>query len=87
MMRNYKKLLSTMAMAGFLGAGCLSGSAPNPNPTPDPSNPSDPSTPAPIANNPSDPANGNNTSSGGTGGTFDHMNDDTVDPFQVLARI
>jgi hypothetical protein len=90
MTRNFKKLLSTLAMAGFLGAGCLGGSAPtNPsNPTPsDPNNPSDPSAPAPIANNPSDPANGNNTSSGGTGGTFDHMNDDTVDPFQVLARI
>jgi hypothetical protein len=89
MMRNYKKLLSTMAMAGFLGAGCLGGSTPTPtNPDPsNPSNPSDPSNPTPIANNPSDPANGNNTSSGGTGGTFDHMNDDTVDPFQVLARI
>ena len=89
MMRNYKKLLSTMAMAGFLGAGCLGGSTPTPtNPDPsNPTNPSDPSNPTPIANNPSDPTNGNNTSSGGTGGTFDHMNDDTVDPFQVLARI
>ncbi len=87
---NLRKLLSTMAMAGFLGAGCLGGSAPsNPtNPTPsDPSSPSDPNAPAPVANSPTDPTNANNTSSGGTGNTFDHDNEDTVDPFQVLARI
>lgn len=88
MMRNYKKLLSTVAMAGFLGgAGCLGGSptgtTSNPNPG---TTPSSNDTPTPIANDPTSPTNSNNTA-GGTGTTFDHMNDDSIDPFQVLARI
>jgi hypothetical protein len=92
MTRNFKKLLSTVAMAGFLGAGCLGGapaSSVNTDPvtTPTGSTP-DPNAPAtPIANDPTDPSNANNTSSGGTNGTFDHMDDNTTDPFQVLARI
>jgi hypothetical protein len=91
MMRNSKKLLSMLAVTGFLGAGCL-GSSPSQtsNPT-SPSNPTgDPSsggTPTPVANNPNDPTNPNNTSSGDPNNTFDHQDTNSVDPFQVLARI
>lgn len=90
-MRNYKKLLSTMAMTGFLtGAGCLGG-APVKQTTVSttPSTTQDPATTA-AANNindPSNPDNPNNTSSGGTSNTFDHENTQTTDPFQELANI
>jgi hypothetical protein len=89
MTRNLKKLLSVVAMAGFLGgAGCLGNAPTSPNNTTpnNTSNPSDPNAPAPVANDPTDPSNSNNTS-GGDGNTFDHMMDDNVDPFQVLSRI
>jgi len=90
MTSNLKKLLSTVAMAGFLSAGCLGGSPAQQttNPTTTPTTTNDPgvtptSDPTQVAN---DPTNSNNTT-GNDNTTFDHMNDDAVDPFQVLARI
>jgi hypothetical protein len=90
-MRNYKKLLSTMAMTGFLtGAGCLGGApVKQPNVTTAPSTTSDPAEAAAAANvnNTSNPTDPNSTSSGGTSNTFNHESDQTTDPFQELANI
>jgi hypothetical protein len=91
MMRNYKKLLSTMAMTGFLtGAGCLGGApVKQTTVTTAPSTTSDPAETAAEnnINQPNNPTDPNNTSSGGTANTFNHESDQTTDPFQELANI
>jgi len=91
MTRNFKQLLSTVAMSGFLsGAGCLGGTpATQPTDTTPPSPTTPLGTPDPASNptDPADPTNPSNTSSGEPDQTFDHMNENAVDPFQVLARI
>lgn len=90
MTRNMKQLLSTVAMSGFLcGAGCLGGNTA----TQTTGTPSSPTTPLgggdtdPSLPGPSDPTNPNATSSEDPNKTFDHMDEDAMDPFQVLARI
>ncbi len=88
MSRNFNKLLSTVAMASLLGgAGCLSGSSATTADTNPSTNSSTTSNTGIASPNDSNPTNSSNTASGGPDGTFDHMNDNTVDPFQVLARI
>lgn len=90
MTRNFNKLLSTVAMASLLGgAGCLGGTSTtttptDTNPTTNSSTTSNTGLASPTDSN---PTNSSNTSSGNTSNTFDHMDDNTVDPFQVLARI
>jgi hypothetical protein len=92
MMRNYRKLLSTMAMAGFLtGAGCLGGAPVKPTTSTTTTTGSTANDPAATtaSNNLNDPTgtdNPNNTQ-GGTTDTFDHDSTQTIDPFQVLANI
>lgn len=89
---NLKKLLSAVAMAGFLGgAGCLGGSTTqttyNPaNGTTTTTNTDGTQTTTPVVNDGTDPTNPANTS-GSPENTFDHMDDDSIDPFQVLSRI
>ncbi len=92
MTRNLKKLLSAVAMAGFLGgAGCLGGTpstttTTNPNGSTTTTNSDGTTTTTPAVNDPTDPTNPANTSGSPTN-TFDHMDDNTIDPFQVLSRI
>jgi hypothetical protein len=85
MTSNLNQLLSTVAMASLLG-GCLGGAttSTNSNPNVNANTTSNTGITSPTDNNPTNSAN---TSSGGTNNTFDHMDDNTVDPFQVLARI
>ena len=91
MTRNFNKLLSAVAMAGLLGGtGCLGGSSASTTtttPTEQPTNATSTATTGVTSPTDSSPTNASNTSSGTTSNTFDHEDTNTVDPFQVLARI